>query len=89
MRDVLQGNEGLGVFLPDKIRLLIDLFNGPRTPTELATIEKKHLSQISRTLRELRNHGLVEVTTTGSRERYYKPTPSGYSVINEMLRLTR
>jgi len=89
MRDVLQGNEGLGVFLPDKIRLLIDLFNGPRTPTELATIEKKHLSQISRTLRELRNHGLVEVTTTGSRERYYKPTANGYSVINEMLRLTR
>jgi len=85
----MSGNESFGMFLPDKLRLLIDLFNGPRTPTELASIEKKHLSQVSRTLRELRDHGLVEVTSTGSRERYYRPTPVGYSMINEILRLTR
>ena len=77
------------MLLSDKLRLLIDLFNGPRTPTELATIEKKHLSQVSRALGDLRRHGLVEVTLSGSRERYYKPTPVGYSMINEILRLTR
>ncbi len=85
----MSGTEGLGVFLPDKIRLLIDLFNGPRTPTELATLEKKHLSQVSRALGNLRKDGLVEVTRSGSRERYYRPTPVGYSMINEILRLTR
>ncbi len=85
----MPGSEGLGMFLPDKIRLLIDLFNGPRTPTELASIERKHLSQVSRALSELRKHGLVEVTPSGSRERYYRPTPDGYYMINEILRLTR
>ena len=77
------------MFLSDKLRLLIDLFNGPHTPTELATMEKKHLSQVSRALRDLRRGGLVEVKKSGSRERYYRPTPVGYSMINEILRLTR
>ena len=85
----MSGVNGAGLLLSDKLRLLIDLFNGPRTPTELATIEKKHLSQVSRALGDLRRHGLVEVTQSGSRERYYKPTPVGYSMINEILRLTR
>ncbi len=79
----------MGIFLPDKLRLLIDLFSGPRTPTELATMENKHLSQVSRALGDLRKDGLVEVTPSGSRERYYKPTPVGYSMISEILRLTR
>ena len=85
----MPGNEGMGLFLPDKLRLLVDLFNGPRTPTELATLEKKHLSQVSRALRDLRKRGLVEVTKSGSRERYYRPTPVGYSMINEILSMTR
>ena len=85
----MSGNEGMGLFLPDKLRLLVDLFNGPRTPTELATLEKKHLSQVSRALRDLRKRGLVEVTKSGSRERYYRPTPVGYSMINEILSMTR
>ena len=85
----MSGREVLGTFLPVKIRLLIDLINGPRTPTELASIEKKHLSQISRVLGDLKKHGLVEVTDTGSRERYYKPTRDGYYMINEIMRLTR
>ena len=85
----MSGNEGAGLFLSDKLRLLIDLFNGPHTPTELATLEKKHLSQVSRALGDLRKHGLVEVTKSGSRERYYRPTPVGYFMINEILRLTR
>ena len=89
MADALAAREGFGIFLPDKIKLLIDLFSGPHTPTELATIERKHLSQVSRALSELRTHGLVEVTRSGSRERYYRPTPDGYYMINEILRLTR
>ena len=85
----MSGNDRPGLVLPDRLRLLMDLFNGPHTPTELATIEKKHLSQVSRVLGDLRKHGLVEVTKSGSRERYYRPTPVGYSMITEILRLTR
>jgi len=61
-----------------RFKLLLHLAVRPMTPTELASIEKKHLSQVSRTLGELRREGLVEYAYTGSRERYYKPTKDGY-----------
>lgn len=56
------------------------------TPTELASLENKHLSQVSRTLRELRKEGLVEYTHSGSREKYYRPTRDGYLVYSMMIR---
>ena len=61
-----------------RLRLLHYLIDRPRTPTELSTLENKHLSQVSRTLGELRRMGLVELAESRSRQRYYKPTTDGY-----------
>jgi DNA-binding transcriptional ArsR family regulator len=62
------------------MKLLFHLTVRPRTPTELAALENKHLSQVSRSLGELKRRGLVELAEARSRERYYKPTRDGYIV---------
>jgi DNA-binding transcriptional ArsR family regulator len=58
--------------------LLSHLVGSSRTPSELASIEKKHVSHVSRALAELRSRGLVEYSESGSRERYYRVTKEGY-----------
>ncbi len=58
--------------------LLAHLTEGPRTPTELALLEKKHVSHVSRALRELKLKGVVEPMHGQSRETYYKLTKQGY-----------
>jgi len=78
--------DGVGVSGPSWLRLLYYLVGSPKTPTELATMEKKHLSQVSRTLRTLRDSGLVEYTQTGSRQRYYRVTEEGYAMLMRSLR---
>jgi len=78
--------DGLGVSAPGWLRLLYYLVRSPRTPTELATLEKKHLSEVSRTLRNMRDSGLVEYVDTGSRERYYRATEEGYVLLRRSLR---
>lgn len=78
--------EGVGISGPSWLRLLYRLVGSPKTPTELATIEKVHLSQVSRTLRALRDSGLVEYTQTGSRQRYYRVTAEGYAMLMRSLR---
>jgi DNA-binding transcriptional ArsR family regulator len=74
---------------PFKLKLLYHLVIGPRTPTELALLENKHLSDISRGLRRLRKEGLVEYHNSGSRERYYKATVEGYVLLYASLRQGR
>jgi DNA-binding transcriptional regulator GbsR (MarR family) len=69
-----------------RFKLLDYLVVRPMTPTELASLEKKHLSQVSRTLGELRREGLVEYTYSGSREKYYKLTKEGYMIYARMSR---
>jgi DNA-binding MarR family transcriptional regulator len=66
--------------VPGRFKLLLYLIVRPRTPTELATLEGKHLSNVSRMLRELKAEGLVEMTPSRSRERYYRATPDGYLI---------
>ena len=66
--------------------LLGHLIAGPKTPTELALIEKKHVSHISRALSELRERGLVEQMSSQSRERYYRATGQGMSVYLTLIR---
>ena len=56
------------------------LSNKPVTPTEVAHIENKHVSHICRTLRELEGVGLVEIVSSGSRQKLYRATPSGYEL---------
>jgi len=48
------------------------------TPTELASLENKHVSHVSRALREMRDYGIVEPVRGRSRERYYQITTPGY-----------
>jgi predicted transcriptional regulator len=62
------------------------LVNGPKTPTELAFIQHKHVSHVSRALGELRERGLVEQLSTASRERYYRATGQGMSIYMTLLR---
>jgi DNA-binding IclR family transcriptional regulator len=76
----------LGVTSPGWLRLLYHLVRSPKTPTELANLEKKHLSEVSRILRGMRDNGLVEYTETGSRQRYYRATEEGYVILRRMLR---
>ena len=67
-------------------RVIELLSNRPRTPTELASIEKKHVSHVSRALAELRERGLVEAISTQSRERYYRTTYLGMAIYYGMIR---
>lgn len=61
-------------------KLLQRLASRPHTPTELAAIESKHISHVSRALIELKDYGLVSATVSGSRERYYRITSQGYAI---------
>jgi len=67
-------------------RLLEHLVTGPKTPTELASIENKHVSHVSRALAELKERGLVEQMSSASRERYYKATSQGMSIYSSMIK---
>lgn len=67
-------------------RILELLSNGPRTPTELASLEKKHVSHVSRALAELKAQGLVESMSSESRERYYRSTYQGMAIYYSMAR---
>ncbi|MDG6990679.1 MAG: winged helix-turn-helix transcriptional regulator [Nitrososphaerota archaeon] len=69
--------------------MLYHLVMRPRTPTELATLENKHLSDISRGLGKLRKAGLVEFASSGTRERYYRPTQEGYIILYASMRQGR
>ena len=59
-------------------QVLEDVVRTPRTPSELASIENKHVSHVSRALAELRMQGLVEPIPTSSRQRYYRATDLGF-----------
>jgi predicted transcriptional regulator len=61
--------------------VLADVAKEPRTPSELASIENKHVSHVSRALAELLKEGLVEYVPSGSRERYYRATDRGYLIV--------
>ena len=74
----MEMNQGASPSVSGRFKLLWYLIVQPRTPTELATLEGKHLSNVSRMLRELRTEGLVSATPSGSRERYYRATKEGY-----------
>jgi DNA-binding transcriptional regulator GbsR (MarR family) len=70
-------------------KVLIHLSRGPMTPTELASIEKKHVSHVSRALAELRAEGLVEPIWTSSREKYYRATNRGLTLSYQFINLLK
>jgi DNA-binding transcriptional ArsR family regulator len=81
--------EGAKIRGPFRLKLLYYLVIKPRTPTELASLENKHLSDISRGLSKLRQDGLVEYECRGARERYYRATHEGYILLYANLRQGR
>lgn len=81
--------DGITIHGPFRLKLLYYLVIRPRTPTELASLENKHLSDISRGLGKLRRDGLVEVSSSGTRERYYRPTQEGYVLLYASMRQGR
>jgi predicted transcriptional regulator len=59
-------------------RVLEDVLRGPKTPSELASIENRHVSHVSRALSELRAQGLVEPISSERKQRYYRATDLGF-----------
>ena len=70
-------------------KVLVDLSRGPMTPTELASIENKHVSHVSRALAELCAEGLVEPISTSSRERYYRATDRGLTFALRFMKVAK
>jgi predicted transcriptional regulator len=64
-----------------RAKVLAILSGSARTPTEIARLENKHVSHVSRTIRELEAQGLVEVAWSESRERHYRTTKSGHALL--------
>jgi DNA-binding transcriptional ArsR family regulator len=70
--------------------ILFQLILKPMTPSEIASVEKKHLSHVSRALSEMRRQGLVEYhSAASSRERLYKATELGYMALVLYMRNAR
>ena len=63
-----------------RLGLLVSLLTGPKSTSQLASIENKHVSHVSRALTELRARGIVEPMPRGSRETFYRLTTQGYVV---------
>ena len=72
-----------------RLRLLLHLTTGPKSPSQLAEIERKHISHVSRALAEMRGYGLVDYWESDSRERYYRVTIHGYAVYSAIARLAK
>ncbi len=70
-------------------KLLLHLTRGPHTPSELASLESKHVSHVSRALKELRARGLVESSHSESRTRYYKATSQGNAIAYVLARIMK
>lgn len=70
-------------------KLLEHLTKGPLTPTELASMEQKHVSHVSRALAELKAQGLVESMSSHSRERYYRATYQGLATYYMLLKVNK
>lgn len=72
-----------------RLELLLHLATGPKSPSELATIEKKHISHVSRAIRELEVRGLVEVQRRESKGKYYSATLQGNAIALVLARIPR
>jgi DNA-binding PadR family transcriptional regulator len=65
-----------------RLEVLEELSKGPKTPTELATFHREHVSHVCRALAELKAQGLVEPALRASTRRYYRVTQKGLELSN-------
>ncbi|MGD0395529.1 MAG: winged helix-turn-helix domain-containing protein [Nitrososphaerales archaeon] len=70
-------------------KVLVHLSRGPMTPTELASIERKHVSHVSRALAELCAEGLVEPISASTRARYYRATDRGLTLGLQFMKIAK
>jgi len=64
---------------------LESLATGPKTPSAIAKSSEKHLSHISRAIRELVEKGLVECMTPNlPKNRIYRITEKGIEVLKKL-----
>jgi predicted transcriptional regulator len=69
---------------------ILELVQNPTTPKRIARKLDIHLAHISRTLKEFREHGLVECLTPEERmERYYRITKLGKKVLSQMEKIEK
>jgi predicted transcriptional regulator len=88
----IDGFEQVATFVSSsevRSKVLLDLLKGPKTTTELASLEGKHVSHVSRALAELKAEGLVEPFWTSSRSRYYRATDRGLTLTYHFLNLLK
>jgi predicted transcriptional regulator len=72
-----------------RVKILKDLERGPKTPTELASLESEHLSHVCRALAQLRAQGLVSPMPGSSKERYYTTTEMGLELCAAVIHATK
>lgn len=70
-----------------RARILEILKLAPRTPTEVANMENKHVSHVSRALAELKRKGIVEPVPGDSRQTFYRLTTQGYIVYTTLYKI--
>lgn len=70
-----------------RLKILSWLSQDVSTPTDLAKKVEKHLSHVSRALRELQERELVHcVNPANTKPRVYSLTPQGISLVREVQR---
>lgn len=70
-------------------KVLSHLAKEPMTTTEIAFLERKHVSHVSRALAEMRAYGLVESVSGSSKEKYYKATENGISIYTRISKIPK
>ena len=72
-----------------RAQIMKTLSEGPKTPTELASLHSEHVSHVSRALAELRAQGLVEPAAESSHRRPYKATQRGMELSLTLMRMVK
>lgn len=72
-----------------RFRILIELKNSHKTPSDLATLFKVPISHISKTIKELEEKDLVKCLTPERRKmKLYMITKKGIEILNEINKIT-
>lgn len=81
----LDGLGAVAVRSAVRVKVLKDLERGPKTPTELASLENEHLSHVCRALAQLQAQGLVISMPKYSKQRYYRTTERGLELCGAVI----
>ena len=76
-----------------RVKVLEDILRGPKTTSELASIENKHVSHVSRAIAELQACGPVKPVSSGTgreeRQKPYQATDLGFLMAATFMKLVR